>query len=245
VFRLISGTNSFDKAFWDGNYVTGTNGTARNGILASTLETPPRPVRGAAPAPSSTRLPFALCPSFSGQTTTTEGITNYRANAGIGPGGVIPVTTGTLQAEGGLSFRTRTGFRDYADGTSKTVMVSESRQNPTQTGSPCTWIEAGDTVHMASVNPGVLVSGSWNAATNSLLALMSGTNTTNLPPPSHTLTLNTNIATPNWGPSSDHAGKTIGHLFADGHTEFISSDVAVDIYSALNTRSGSEILREY
>jgi prepilin-type processing-associated H-X9-DG protein len=48
-----------------------------------------------------------------------------------------------------------------------------------------------------------------------------------------------------WGPSSDHAGKIIGHLFADGHVEFIGSDIAANTYQALNTRSSGEPIPEY
>jgi prepilin-type processing-associated H-X9-DG protein len=48
-----------------------------------------------------------------------------------------------------------------------------------------------------------------------------------------------------WGPSSDHAGKIIGHLFADGHVEFIGADVSNNTYHALNTRGSGEPIPEY
>ena len=237
IFRQL--TSATNRPFWDG-----TSNATNNTIAVNTNETPPRPVRGAG-GPAASRLPFTLCPSFSGDTSTAEGITNYRANAGVASTTAVPTSTSTTFGEGGLTFRSRTGFRDFADGTSKTVMVSESRVNPATSGQGCVWIESGDTFHLASTNCGNLVNGAWSNTTNTLLQLMSGTNTTRIPPPAHTLTLGGASRSLTWGPSSDHAGKVIGHLFGDGHTEFISADVSGDIYSALNTRAGSERIGEY
>ena len=60
------------------------------------------------------------------------------------------------------------------------------------------------------------------------LILMSGSNTATLPPAASTVTMNAKVGgNPSvnltWGPSSDHAGKIIGRLFAAG-------DVANDHY---------------
>jgi len=76
---------------------------------------------------------------------------------------------------------------------------------------------------------------------------MSGTATTTLPPAAQTFTLGTGGGTTDmtWGPSSDHAGKIIGHLFADGHVEFIGADVSNNTYHALNTRGSGEPIPEY
>jgi hypothetical protein len=210
-------------------------------------------IRGQANSPAATKLNFTLCPSFAGVSTvsgTMDGLSNYRANAGIGNNtsnvANIPTSSGTSQGLGGLSLTQRFGFRDFADGTSKSVMVSESRINPsTSTGYPCRWIDA-ELLHMPSINCGTLSSGTWSSSTNSLLALMSGTSNTNNPPAAHTLTFpNSSTLSLTWGPSSDHAGKLIAHLFADGHTEFISSDIAVNTYSALNTAKSGEPVPEY
>jgi len=245
LFRQITGV--INRPFWDGNLVnTGPNATATIGLIpAMNNATPPQQVRGAN-SPAASRLNFALCPSFSGDTSTVEGITNYRANAGVGPS--VPISTGNDFAEGGLTFRSRTGFSDFADGTSKTVMVSESRQNSRDgAGAPSRWIVSGETFHMASTAPGVRVNSVWNATANPLLQLMSSPATTVNPPAAHSLPMSWGGAPQslNWGPSSDHAGKVIGHLFGDGHTEFISADIAPAIYTALNTRAGSEPMSEY
>jgi len=268
LFRQI--TSATIRPFWDGSTTaTGWPANATIGPYTSAVtnqETPARTIRGdgsaeTSPRPAQTKLNFALCPSFSGNSTTTEGVTNYRANAGISSNSTIPTSTslaasGVAFAEGGLTFRGRSGFRDFADGTSKTVMVSESRINPPAIGAGtapaagCSWIEAGDTFHLASNACGTFTNNAWAAAANPLLQNMSSTFTTVNPPAVHTLTLattpsGTQTRTLTWGPSSDHAGKVIGHLFADGHTEFISADVAVPIYSGLNTRSGTERTGEY
>jgi prepilin-type N-terminal cleavage/methylation domain-containing protein len=237
IFRQM--TNATNRPFWDGTS-TATNNT----IAVQSNETPPRPVRGAG-GPAASRLSFALCPSFAGITSTIEGVTNYRANAGVANSAVVPTSTSTTFGEGGLTFRSRTGFRDFADGTSKTCVVSESRINPAASGQGCLWIEAGDTFHLASINCGTLASGVWGGTTNSLLQLMSTTANTTLPPPAQALTLGGASRSLTWGPSSDHAGKVIGHLFGDGHTEFISADIAPEVYSALNTRGGAERVGEY
>jgi hypothetical protein len=49
----------------------------------------------------------------------------------------------------------------------------------------------------------------------------------------------------NWGPSSYHAGKVVGNLFGDGHTEFLASDISPTIYIALSTREGKEPIGDY
>jgi len=271
LFRQI--TTATIRPFWDGSTSRpGWPANATIGGFNSTVENqevPPRIIRGAAvtptpeasPRPAQTKLNFALCPSFAGESTTVEGVTHYKANAGVSSDARVPLSTVVDQkaqqnfAEGGLAFDARTGFRDFADGTSKTVMVSESRVNPGSNGQGCFWIEAGDTFHLASHQSNLFRKGAWAGditptPPNPLLALMSSTFTTVNPPPAHTVTLaltpSGNAPRPlTWGPSSDHAGKVIGHLFADGHTEFISADVDPAIYSGLNTRNGGERTGEY
>ena len=49
----------------------------------------------------------------------------------------------------------------------------------------------------------------------------------------------------NWGPSSYHAGKVVGNLFADGHTEFLPADISPTIYISLSTREGKEPIGDY
>jgi prepilin-type N-terminal cleavage/methylation domain-containing protein/prepilin-type processing-associated H-X9-DG protein len=241
LLRLITGTTNASKPFMDGSTVTQSFPNVNN---ASGQQ-----IRGAANSPGSTKLNFALCPSFAGNTTVSgsmDGVSNYRANAGIAQSATVPTSASTTAGLGGLSHLQRVGFRDFSDGTSKTVMISESRINPdTSTGAPCRWI-LGELFHMPSINCGTLSGGVWGGSPTTRLALMSGSNTTTLPPAgvNHFLGADGSQSL-TWGPSSDHAGKIIGHLFADGHVEFIGADVAANTYQALNTRSSGEPIAEY
>jgi len=213
-------------------------------------------IRNGATGPSATKLNFALCPSFAGNTTVSgsmEGASNYRANAGfssggsnaVGGGGTVPLTASNTAGLGGFSFTQRLGFRDFSDGTSKTVQVSESRADPDTIQSfPCRWI-LGELFHMPSHACGTLSSaGVWDG-TDTRLILMSGSNTTTNPPAQSAVTVSGSAINLRWGPSSDHAGKIIGHLFADGHVEFIGADIDAGTYHALNTRSSGEPIKEY
>jgi prepilin-type N-terminal cleavage/methylation domain-containing protein/prepilin-type processing-associated H-X9-DG protein len=203
-------------------------------------------------APTQARLSWAICPSYGGVTPPTppigwEGVSHYRANCGV----VTPTspftvtdTAGNGSAPGGMSFTREVGFRDFQDGTSKTVLVSESRQLPGTAGSPSRWAY-GELWHPAAIG-GTLVSGTWGQGNaTSLIALASGTFTDSAPPTSRTFQASGGQLNLNWGPSSYHAGKVIGHLFADGHVEMINADMDAGIYSSLNTRGSSDTIGEY
>jgi prepilin-type N-terminal cleavage/methylation domain-containing protein/prepilin-type processing-associated H-X9-DG protein len=201
-------------------------------------------------APTQARLSWAICPSFGGVTPPTppigwEGVSHYRANCGIvTPAFAVVDTSGTGSAPGGMSFTREVGFRDFQDGTSKTVLVSESRQLPGTAGSPSRWAY-GELWHPAAIG-GQLVSGTWaQGSATSLIALASGTFTDSAPPGQRTYQASGGQLNLNWGPSSYHAGKVIGHLFADGHVEMINADMDAGIYSALNTRGSSDTIGEY
>jgi prepilin-type N-terminal cleavage/methylation domain-containing protein/prepilin-type processing-associated H-X9-DG protein len=242
LLRNVTGTGTFQKPFFDGTYSAGSNGPGPD-TTGTTVQTAMQ-----------TKLNFALCPSFAGNTSitgsagTAGGASNYRANAGIANSGIVPTSTLSGSAGlGGLAIDRRLGFRDFSDGTSKTVQISESRINPdASSGAPCRWI-FGELFHMPSINCGVLGStGVWGSSPSTRLDLMSTAATTANPPPQslHSIGGSTGIDL-RWGPSSDHAGKIIGHLFADGHVEFIGSDIAANTYQALNTRSSAEPIPEY
>ena len=200
------------------------------------------------------RLGFANCPSHGGpsiSTGTTE-VSNYRANAGVFNGGNSAAwtdTSGTGGGPGALSFSKQCGFRDMTDGSSKTIMVSESRQlGP--------WIY-GSLWHMASDSVGTLTSGSWSG-NSSRIQLISGTGNfthTNLPTVAPHTALGSSIpalgagqytsAGHYFGPSSDHTGRLVGNVMGDGHVEFISADVDPNVYNVLSTRGNGEPVPQY
>jgi prepilin-type N-terminal cleavage/methylation domain-containing protein len=173
-------------------------------------------------AAANQRLSFAVCPSFAGTVpsgTAVPQISNYRANAGV-------FTTGSYADNGGLSFIDRLGFSGLSDGTSKTVLVSESRQDA-GSGTPCRWV-SGELWHVAQSG-----TGGTSLIKNTVAS-------------SATYAAGGNSVTLSWGPSSFHTGRLVGHLFADGHTEFIAADTIDDAtYRALNTRNERDIVGDY
>jgi len=234
--------------------------------------------------PIQTKLNFAMCPSYNGTKPPAVpinwlGISTYRANAGVSNSGTMTDGRSSTGGGGGLSFVRGVGLAEIAglDGTSRTILVSESRQDSggsTPLGRSAAWA-FGDLWHPAAAAfPGTTITGlangcgtlsgagAWSGG-NSLLALLSGTFNDVNPPPAatfggvpkalpigHALAPNGGNSpscplTLNWGPSSHHAGKVVGNLFADGHTEFIPSDVPANVYISLNTRANREPIPEY
>lgn len=236
--------------------------------------------------PIQTKLNFANCPSFSGGKPPAVpinwfGIANYRANAGVSSSATLSDTRSGTAIGGGLSFVRNIGLAEIGglDGTSRTILVSESRQEaaqgPNPRGAPTRWssgelwhpaaaaFTATPTIASLATGCGTLSSGTWSGA--SLMALLSGT-FNDISPPGGVLTTPTSggqafigVAKPlptgtsggpmtinlNWGPSSYHAGKVVGNLFGDGHTEFLASDISPTIYISLNTREGKEPIGDY
>jgi prepilin-type N-terminal cleavage/methylation domain-containing protein len=199
-------------------------------------------VSGSSPTGATfTPLKFAVCPSFAGDTTGNlgggngEAISNYRANAGVW-------STGTAVDNGGLSFTQQVGFGGYSDGTSKTIVVAESREGIRGglTGTAANRWAYGELWTPASIT-GTLTSGTWSGT--KLLGV--GTFVSGSAIASSTLgTLVPTLAIV-YGPSSDHSGNQCGHLFADGHIEFLSYDINDSTYMSLSSRSSNDRVGDY
>jgi prepilin-type N-terminal cleavage/methylation domain-containing protein len=219
--------------------LTGTGATPLStGTGAVTLS-----ISGSAPNGATfTPLKFAVCPSFAGDTTgnlgggSGEAISNYRANAGVW-------STGTTAVDnGGLSFTQQVGFGGFSDGTSKTIVVSESREGIRGglSGTAANRWAYGELWAPASIS-GTLASGTWTGT--KLLGVgtfVSGSQIANS-------TIGTLVPTLAivFGPSSDHSGNQCGHLFADGHIEFLTYDINDSIYMSLNTRNSGDRIGDY
>jgi prepilin-type N-terminal cleavage/methylation domain-containing protein/prepilin-type processing-associated H-X9-DG protein len=211
-------------------------------------------VSGSANVPQGTqaRLAFANCPSFGGLQVNPTGVeqtSHYRANAGVFT--QLPITAGMLDGigAGGLSLTDQIGVGSYMDGTSKTIVVSESRQEP-QSSTVATnmrWAY-GELWHPHSIASGTQSPQRiWPTSQQGGTHL--GTKMTTSPIPSGTAALQQVQATlPStvinttqmFGPSSYHAGKVIGCLYADGHVEMISAETDASVFNALSTRRGME-----
>ena len=194
------------------------------------------------------RLNVANCPSFGGPTLglAQPQTSHYRANAGFFTMSG-PLTSGTLNGPGagGLSFTGYLGFRDFVDGTTKTIVVSESRQQPQgETSTHMRWV-SGELWHPHSINA------DWdNAAKTWTGSHLARTKMSQNPIPTGLqsieatygdITNNINM----FGPSSYHGGKMIGCLFGDGHVDMISADVDTNIMGALSTRKGGEQVADF
>jgi prepilin-type N-terminal cleavage/methylation domain-containing protein len=228
------------------NLLTGTtaaSGTGVNNLLtgifpdAATSTVPNSPIR------------VAVCPSFSGNPDTCNGvergqgpaISTYRANAGVW------TTTGTAADNGGLGHARRIGMGSYRDGLSKTIMIVESRESqrnsPWTTGSAANRWVSGELLVPLSVASGVLSSGSYATSGSSTLG-QAGQGTFALTSLTLAGCAQTSL-TLDCGPSSDHSGNQVAHLFADGHVEFIPTNTNQSTYMSLGTRDVSDRIGEY
>lgn len=204
-------------------------------------------------AATSAKLGFALCASYGGALPPSpplawEGVSHYRANAGVHNARTWSDTAGASNGPGGLSFLRELKTGDFIDGLSRTVQVSESRQQPNPTsgpGGPCRWAY-GELWHMAASN-GTLANNRWTGSGDLIGLVATGTFTDSAPPSAQTYTGGAAGMTVqlNWGPSAYHTNKVIMHLFGDGHTETINADIDPSTYNALNTRSSGDLVGDY
>ncbi len=180
-------------------------------------------------------LPFYRCPSFTGNDfsadplyTTTVGsnrfaIRNYvamGARTALGLSGAIP-------ADGVLFPGSRTGFRDITDGTSNTVMITETREQ-----NAAVWI-VGTTASVAARWVNVMAPPMFAGNTNAI----------NYEPyfPGGVFP---NSIGQRFGPSSFHTGGA-HHLLCDGSVRFLSQNLDAAVYDSLITRNGGEVVGEF
>ena len=196
--------------------------------------------------PTLLSLKYSVCPTFAGDNTTnvvggTCGISNYRANAGVWTSSSAPVDNG------GLSFTQRVGMGAFSDGLSKTILIAESREGIRSslniTGSTANRWAYGEIWAPHCISSGTPTNRAWPSTAIPAIALGTGTS-------AGTLQIVTTAPAPvvslYFGPSSDHAGAVVGHVFGDCHVEFINSDISPSVYLSLSTRNGVDtVTSEY
>jgi prepilin-type N-terminal cleavage/methylation domain-containing protein len=206
--------------------------TGSNTIFTGTV--PPTSLTGSA---TNLTLRVAICPTYGGDVLNIagsgEGICNYRANAGVW-------ASGTAVDNGGLSFLTIVGFAGFSDGTSKTIVLAESREGVGAnrvTGTAANRWAYGELWMPASINTsGTLTpTGTWS---NGTTLIGTGTGSVTL----GTLTPALNLY---YGASSDHSGNAAMHIFADNHIEFINYDIDKSVYQSLSTRNTADRVGDY
>ena len=163
------------------------------------------------------------CPSFSGpvfsadplytQLSPTFALRNYAAMGSVDVGGLW------LRPDGAIFPRSNTRMTDIRDGTSHTILITESREEKA-----AAWIDGG---------------------TAAVVARRYDDNN----PPSYAgpeTSLNykpyfryTGAINSDYGPSSQHSGGAM-HLLADGSVKFISNTVNGDVYDSMVTIAGKE-----
>ncbi|MEM7314368.1 MAG: DUF1559 domain-containing protein [Planctomycetota bacterium] len=187
-------------------------------------------------AAASTKISTLICPSYAGN---EEADSSRYNNVDSAAGNYVAVvgsqmTSISIGAEydgalvPGLSFNRGKGtaIRDMSDGTSKTVLLTESREENVNSwyDAASTWVVAmrpdDPTQHALNYGPDVA-----SGVVDPDLAGFPG-------------------GSRDWGPSSDHAGGVVVQAFGDGHVKHISDSVDAAFYRALATRAGRESVVE-
>jgi prepilin-type N-terminal cleavage/methylation domain-containing protein len=176
-----------------------------------------------------------LCPSFSGSDQSDPdrygGIecaaSNYLAMAGthLNSNGQGVEYNGAIVPGSALNRGKGTTIGSLSDGTSKTVMIAESKEENISAwyDGPSMW-----TVAMAEDDLGVQSRHALNVGPTISLSTPFIQNFPGGPR--------------NWGPSSDHSGGVVVHAFADGHVENINTAIDPRAYFAIASRNGGETM---
>jgi prepilin-type N-terminal cleavage/methylation domain-containing protein len=192
-----------------------TNDTAYSGTITNTNMT-----GGAAPTgadlTSGVKLPWAVCPSNADANLGDgTGKATYRVNGGV------PSTVGALtQENGGLSFSKEDGFSSYTDGTSKTIMMSESK-------GPVDWWTGTDCYNFASDKACTYNGTQWTGS--ALVGKTANLAFTNPPGTAH-----------DYGTASYHSGDVVAVLYVDGHNGFVYPNISPQVFLSLSTKNGGE-----
>ncbi len=185
------------------------------------------------------------CTSTGGTTTVAAG--SYSSDDGyltVVPSGALPSSATAANAK----FYTLTG-RNFVggDGTSKTMVIVESREGAPGSASAGTYNSAWAVGSQAWTTAGVPVDGikAWNGRAYTGMQ-KHGINfgpTSALPAQNfgNVAASTTFTAVPtNWGPSSNHAGNLVVCGMGDGSVKAVASDVAPSIIAAYATVNGGE-----
>ncbi len=171
--------------------------------------------------------------SYRGQVAPT----NYKPMIGTHVRNGVPILNGgmTIDAKGLTE-------NDFKDGTSKTILFCETKESGYASWYDGTlnWLVANDP---NKPPPGIASFQDSPPWVNASPALNQGYNPEVAGSVAYlkkSLTANSPLNDVWWGPSSEHEGAIIAHVYADGHTLGVTPDVDGQIYLNLTTRSGQE-----
>lgn len=179
-------------------------------------------------------LPFYRCPSYAGRDysddplyVTTVGYDRFaiRNYVALGARTVVGLS-GAVPADGVMFPASRTGFRDVIDGTSNTIAFAETREERS-----AIWIDGTSAA----------VAARWTDLTSPTFA--GNTVSINYTPyfPGGVFPNSIGQA---YGPSSFHPDGA-QHALVDGSVQFLKETMDVNVYDALTTRAGGEVVAEY
>ena len=225
---------------------------------------------------SSASIASLICPSYAGNeevgyaytgvpnaTTSKPKVGNYCAMVGThfqatpAPAGVIE--NGAL-VSGAQNQGKSTGINDVRDGTSKTVVLAESKEEyyGSWYDGQTSWVTALPRMPVVVLNTTTPLDGEgypvFTTPPNPVTAMnygpkanatdtdrqrywASGSGAINPAPVPYN---NTAQAFREWGPSSEHSGGVIVHVFADNHVVAIPDSTDAKVYFSVVTRAGSE-----
>jgi len=177
-------------------------------------------------------LPTYRCPSYTGSGFSREALYTalspsfaIRNYAGMGARTVLGLS-GATAPEGVMFPQSKIGFRDITDGTSKTLLLAETREPDA-----AVWID-GTTASLSArfMAPFPPQFAGSTIAINHQPYFQGG--------------MFPNSIHQTWGPSSEHVGGA-NHLVCDGSVRFIAQTIEVTTYDALVTRNGNEIVGDW
>jgi hypothetical protein len=149
-----------------------------------------------------------------------SGKATYRVNGGV------PSTAGALASEnGGLSFSKEDGFSSYSDGTSKTIMMSESK-------GPVDWWTGADCYNFASTTGCTYNGTAWTGTP--LVGETTSATFTAPPGSAH-----------EYGTASYHSGDVVAVLYVDGHNGFVYPNISPQVFLSLSTKNGGETVGDF
>lgn len=178
-------------------------------------------------------LPMYRCPSYSGNVYSKNSlyttiydkfaIRNYVA---IGSKTVLGLS-GMMPADGVMYPAAKTSFQNITDGTSKTLLLAETREQDA-----AVWIDGSS----ATVTARPLGDMSVGYVLNKVAI--------NYEPYYTAGQFGVPDIQQNWGPSSQHPGGA-NHLLCDGSVKFLNDTIDINTYDALATRNGNDVVGDY
>ena len=171
---------------------------------------------------SEVKLPWAVCPSNADPTLGDgTGKATYRVN-----GGVPSAANVAGEENGGLCFTKESGYSNYTDGTSKTIMMTESK-------GPVDWWKGDEGFNFANVAGATYNGSTWT-----------GSPLVGVDPVEATFTTPAVGSAKDYGTASYHSGDVVAVMYADGHSGFVYPNINPQVFLSLCTRNGNETVSD-